>query len=41
MVNKKQVILKPLKKPCSDRELDHVIIGDHDNVKINKHLVKF
>ena len=36
---KKQVKPKKLTKPLSDRELDHVIIGDHGNVKINKHLV--
>lgn len=36
---KPQTQVKPQKKHHSDRELDHVIISDHGNVKINKHLV--
>ena len=40
-IKKKQVVLKAQNKPRSDRELDHVIIGDHDNMKINKHLVSY
>lgn len=36
---KPQAQVKPQKKHRSDRELDHVIISDHGNVKINKHLV--
>lgn len=38
-VKKRQIQVKPEKKHRSDRELDHVIISDHDNMKINKHLV--
>ena len=36
---KPQVKPQKLVKPRSDRDVGHVIIGDHSNVKINKHLV--
>ena len=40
---KKKKLTKPHKKekPHSDREPGHVIIGDRDNRKINKHLVSY
>lgn len=42
MKAKKKKIENPQKtamKPRSDREPGHVIIGDHGNGKLNKHLV--
>ena len=41
MRHKKKVVKTPKKekKRHSDREPGHVIIGDHGNTKINKHLV--
>lgn len=38
-MKKAQTKVKSQKKHRSDRELDHVIISDHGNVKINQHLV--